>query len=280
MDATTGPYTSESFEDLSQIGDGDVITCTNNPVNSGTSGSCAFPGEIESGLEFTDLPGPDADGLVAVGAGGAGTASPSIGYCHNIFVDSLGINLTAGDVTTFVLDFGGLFGNTDNGTVGVYDASDNELGEANYAIISDDMSNFFGVTSVTTPIAYIIFEVADVGGNNVACVDDISFSNEVVTALDPGVPVKFVDDYVLDAAYPNPFNPQSTVRFAVREAGPVTLTLYNALGRQAQTLYEGTAAGGQVVTATINGDGLPSGVYMIRLQGENFVGTRSVTLLK
>jgi len=92
-------------------------------------------------LEFTDLPGPDADGLVAVGAGGAGTASPSIGYCHNIFVDSLGINLTAGDVTTFVSDFGGLFGNTDNGTVGVYDASDNELGEANYAIISDDMSN-------------------------------------------------------------------------------------------------------------------------------------------
>ena len=220
------------------------------------------------------------DGLVVCGAGCEGTAFPSIGFCHNTFTDSLRINLTAGDVTTFASDFGGLFGNTDNGTVGVYDASDNELGEANYAIISDDMSNFFGVTSVTTPIAYIIFEVADVGGNNVACVDDISFSSEVITALEPGVPVEFVGDYVLDAAYPNPFNPQSTVRFAVREAGPVTLTLYNALGQQVQTLYEGTAVGGQVVTVTISGEGLPSGVYMIRLQGKNFVGTRSVTLLK
>jgi len=95
-----------------------------------------------------------------------------------------------------------------------------------------------------------------------------------------GVPVEFAGDYVLDAAYPNPFNPQSTVRFAIREAGPVILALYSALGQQVQTLYEGTAAGGRVVKTTINGEGLPSGVYMIRLQGESFVGTRSVTLLK
>lgn len=280
LDATDGPYTSESFEDLSQVAPGAIVGCTVSPINSGTSDACAFPGEIEAGLEFADRPGPDPAGLIACGAGCAGTALPSIAFCHNTFVDSLRIDLTNGDATTFGADIGALFGNTDNGTVGVYDAAGNELGEANYAIVSDDMSNFFGVTSVSTPIAYLMLEVADVAGNNVACVDNISFSNEVIVALEPGVPVEFVEDYVLDPAYPNPFNPQASVRFAVRESGPVTMTLINALGQQVQTVYDGTAVGGQVVTATIDGSLLPSGVYMIRLQGESFVGTQSITLLK
>ncbi len=281
---TTGPYTSETFEDLSQVTAGAIIGAP-APFGPATSNAAVLPGEIVNGLEFSDVPlndadGGSADGLIACGSGCAGTALPSKVVCHNTFVDSLRVDFTDGDVTAFGVDIGALFGNTDNGTLSVFDAADHEFITVDLTLVPDDMSQFVGITSVSTLIAYFIFEVEEVGGSNVSCVDNLSFSSETIVALEPGVPVEFVDDYVLDAAYPNPFNPQSTVRFAIRETGPVSLTLYNTLGQQVRTLFEGTAASGQVVTATINGDGLASGVYLIELRGENFVGTRSVTLLK
>ncbi|MCH7977306.1 MAG: T9SS type A sorting domain-containing protein, partial [Bacteroidetes bacterium] len=94
------------------------------------------------------------------------------------------------------------------------------------------------------------------------------------------VAVETPDRYVLMQAYPNPFNPEATVRFAVRDSAPVTLTLHDALGRQVSTLYSGTPEANLTLSVRIDGSGLPSGLYLVRLTGSNFSASQTVTLLK
>lgn len=94
------------------------------------------------------------------------------------------------------------------------------------------------------------------------------------------VAVETPDRYVLMPAYPNPFNPEATVRFAVRDSAPVTLTLHDALGRQVSTLYNGTPEVNQTLSVQIDGKDLPSGLYLVRLTGRDFSASQPVTLLK
>lgn len=86
--------------------------------------------------------------------------------------------------------------------------------------------------------------------------------------------------YMLESAYPNPFNPRATIGFAVVRTQEVELGLYNALGRKVRTLFSGRVQGQTRFEAQVSGDGLPSGLYLVRLVGENFSTTRRVTLLK
>ncbi len=92
--------------------------------------------------------------------------------------------------------------------------------------------------------------------------------------------VRLQDAFTLEPAYPNPFNPASTIRFAVREAEPVSVELYNAVGQRVRTLYVATPPADVNVEVQIDGAGLPSGVYFVHLRGEGFLGTRMVTLMK
>lgn len=86
--------------------------------------------------------------------------------------------------------------------------------------------------------------------------------------------------YILESAYPNPFNPSATIGFAVVRTQDVELGLYNALGRKVRTLYAGRVQGQTRFEAQVTGEGLPSGLYLVRLVGESFSTTRRVTLLK
>ena len=101
-----------------------------------------------------------------------------------------------------------------------------------------------------------------------------------------GAPVP--DDPGLDDNYPNPFNPNTTIRFAIPERGmamPVTLTVYNATGQRMTTLVAEAMDAGQY-TATWDGTDdsgqfAASGVYHYRLTvGDEFTETRQMTLLK
>jgi hypothetical protein len=60
----------------------------------------------------------------------------------------------------------------------------------------------------------------------------------------------------------------------------VEVALYDMLGRQVATLFNGTLAAGAQREFTIDGTNLSSGTYVYRVVGENFSQTRRVTLLK
>ncbi len=92
--------------------------------------------------------------------------------------------------------------------------------------------------------------------------------------------VEMAERFLLDPAYPNPFNPQATIRFAVKQAERVSVVLYNALGQRVTLLYEGTPEASAYQSVRIDGSNLSSGLYFVRLQGESFASTQKVTLLK
>ena len=72
-------------------------------------------------------------------------------------------------------------------------------------------------------------------------------------------------EYVLEAAYPNPFNPQTTIRFGVSEVAYVKLVVYDVLGRQVRVLVDGTREAG-TYEVVFEAGGLPSGLYVYRLE--------------
>jgi hypothetical protein len=70
------------------------------------------------------------------------------------------------------------------------------------------------------------------------------------------------------AAYPNPFNPVSTIAVDLAEAGPLRVAVYDASGRRVKLIFEGHSGAGRRIVRW-NGDneaGVPaaSGVYFVR----------------
>ena len=65
--------------------------------------------------------------------------------------------------------------------------------------------------------------------------------------------------------YPNPFNPTSSIAFSVPEDGAVSLKVYDVVGREVATLFQGEAKAGYAVQATFDASRLASGIYTARL---------------
>ena len=73
--------------------------------------------------------------------------------------------------------------------------------------------------------------------------------------------------------YPNPFNPTTTMQFTVPNDGRATLMVYNTLGQEVATLFDGVTTAGGYHQATFDGSRFASGIYFARLQfgGETLV---------
>lgn len=95
------------------------------------------------------------------------------------------------------------------------------------------------------------------------------------------VTIETPGQFVLLPTYPNPFNPEATIRFAVRESSLVSVTVHDVLGRQVATIYEGTPEANQTMSFRLDGSSLTSGTYVVRLAGSNgTMASQTITLLK
>jgi len=88
------------------------------------------------------------------------------------------------------------------------------------------------------------------------------------------------EGFVLSAVYPNPFNPQASFTLDVARAQAARVALYDALGREVAVLHDGPLAARATHRFTLDGSGLPSGAYVVRVVGETFTAARRVTLLR
>jgi hypothetical protein len=90
----------------------------------------------------------------------------------------------------------------------------------------------------------------------------------------------------LGPAFPNPFNPETRIRYRVAEAGRVTIAVYDVNGRRVQTLVDETHPGSpneRTVTWEGNahdGSRAASGVYFVRMTAPGFEQTQKIVLLK
>ena len=81
-------------------------------------------------------------------------------------------------------------------------------------------------------------------------------------------------------AYPNPFNPSTTLSLNVAEASAATIMAYDITGRVVDVVFDGTLQAG-MSTITWNASSLPSGVYIVKLSTpEGAASMQKVMLMK
>ena len=88
-----------------------------------------------------------------------------------------------------------------------------------------------------------------------------------------------VDGYQLEANYPNPFNPTTTLAFSLPETTHVRLVVYDMLGRQVKVLLDRQMQSGRQ-EVQFDAIGLPSGTYIYAVQTPEWSDTRQMILLK
>ncbi len=94
-------------------------------------------------------------------------------------------------------------------------------------------------------------------------------------------------EYVLSQNYPNPFNPTTDISYQLSSFSNVTLKVYDLLGREVATLFNGRQSAGRY-SVTFNAGRLPSGVYFYNLSATpvndpsfgNFSRTQKMVLIK
>jgi hypothetical protein len=88
----------------------------------------------------------------------------------------------------------------------------------------------------------------------------------------------------LEQNFPNPFNPETSIKFHLPVRTNVTLRIYNALGQEVRTLINGLQEPG-IHNAVWdgkdnNGRRLTSGIYLVRLEAGDFVMMRKMAMVK
>lgn len=84
----------------------------------------------------------------------------------------------------------------------------------------------------------------------------------------------------LNAAYPNPFNPSTTISYQLAAAGAVKIEVVDLAGRKIATLADLKSQTAGSHSIQWNASGVGSGVYLIRMQAANRSFVQKVTLLK
>ncbi|MGC9362207.1 MAG: choice-of-anchor J domain-containing protein, partial [Candidatus Syntrophosphaera sp.] len=105
-------------------------------------------------------------------------------------------------------------------------------------------------------------------------IDDFSVHSDggsIVAGDDPAAPGLVTQ---LKGNYPNPFNPETTIRYSLAEPGPVKIEIYNIRGQHVKSLVnESKAAGNHSVVfdgTDDSGRRISSGVYFYRMKAGNF----------
>ena len=84
--------------------------------------------------------------------------------------------------------------------------------------------------------------------------------------------------------FPNPFNPSTTLRFDLPEAGWVELSMFNVLGQQVRTLVNGVREAGYYRLEWDGtdeaGQAVASGTYLARLQTREGVLMHKMLMVK
>ena len=112
----------------------------------------------------------------------------------------------------------------------------------------------------------------------------IAGTPEYVSSMTQEILSQLPETFTLHQNYPNPFNPTTTIRFEIPVPSQVSLKIYNLMGQEVRTLTRDWFPMGnhQLIWNGKDQRGIPvsAGVYIYRLQSQNFQKTRKMVLLK
>ena len=111
--------------------------------------------------------------------------------------------------------------------------------------------------------------------------DPYAFTISGLNTIEP----EFIpEEYALHPAYPNPFNPVTTISYDLPNANMVSITIYDMLDREVRTLVAASQTAGR---KSIRWDGkddmgnkVAGGMYLCQIHAGNFIQTKKQMLLK
>jgi hypothetical protein len=158
-------------------------------------------------------------------------------------------------------------------TINGYSA--NSLSDVKLEWTMDEIDAAYDITM------FINGEVIDMRAEtNIVVSTEALNSITVVVGSDPlasglGTPAKFA----LNDAYPNPFNPVTSMQLSLAADGFTSVKVYNLMGQVVEVLHEGMLQAGYHQVSW-NADVVPSGVYLVKVEQGTKIATQKVMLMK
>ncbi len=110
-----------------------------------------------------------------------------------------------------------------------------------------------------------------------AIINGIVYGDTTVVGIND--PDNTVKDFSLFQNYPNPFNPSTKIKFVIPKSSFVNLKVYDVLGREIVTLVNEEKSAGEY-EIEFDATGLPSGVYIYKLQAGSYTSFKKMILLR
>ena len=158
-----------------------------------------------------------------------------------------------------------------------------EKKDGEYVRITDDPIN--GAGSSESMHSYSFTDnTAEPGKTYFYKLADVSYNGSITMHEAREVTIELPQEYSLHQNYPNPFNPETLITFSLKESGLVNLNIYNMNGQLVRSLVSENRNSGQfdVVWNGRNDLGMqvPSGIYMYRIQINDYSQTKRMVLMK
>jgi len=174
-----------------------------------------------------------------------------------------------------------------NGTVELSWETATETNNAHFVIYRNDVAigSVDGAGTTSEPHNYSFVDDAVVPGVTYTYVlADVDLGNKETKYTDEAVTVTVANDlvevdFVVDAAYPNPFNPSVAISYQLSASDLVKASIYNSNGILVKELLNKnmTAGSHELVWNATN---MPSGVYILKMSAGNTVNTQKLVLSK
>ncbi len=156
--------------------------------------------------------------------------------------------------------------------------------DANYMEAPTDWTDYvYNLSSYNGSDVYLTILCNSVDAT-VFYVDDVSIHSDdgyIVSSDDNSIPALATR---LDGNYPNPFNPNTTIRYSLKEASPVSIEIYNLKGQLVRTLInENKEAGNHTIVwngLDKNNRSVSSGVFLYRMKAGKYSSTRKMIMLE
>ncbi|MFQ5864742.1 MAG: FlgD immunoglobulin-like domain containing protein [bacterium] len=113
--------------------------------------------------------------------------------------------------------------------------------------------------------------------------DDVCAEDTTITSIGDN-PAGVPRDFALSHNFPNPFNPDTEIRFQLPRASRVVLKVFNLLGEEIRTLTDAKYDAGSYSVRwdgkDLKGNAVSSGVYFYQIQAGTFCEVKKMILLR
>jgi len=107
----------------------------------------------------------------------------------------------------------------------------------------------------------------------------IDFDGSYKFSTETNIEVSLPAEFNLEQNFPNPFNPSTIISYSIANKSNVLLSVYNILGEQIATLVNEVKDAGNY-KIEFNALNLPSGIYVYRLDADQYTSSRKMILVK